>query len=118
MPKLNEAEIKVAIARGDAFAITFDTQVFDAKQKNFRNPVLRRLNQFKARGVRVLIADVVASEMKAHFRKAAVDSQRRLKKALREHAHVWRVQGTEPIQNSFSLIPMRRTSPNRNSKNF
>lgn len=95
MPKFTDADIQAAIACGGVFAITIDTEVFDANRRNFQNSVLRRLDQFKARRVRVLVTDVVANEMKAHFRHAAEETQRALKNALRAHAHLWRREEIE-----------------------
>ena len=90
MPVLSEDEIKAAIADGKVFAISIDTAVFDGKQKTFTNAVLQRLDQFHAREIRVVFADVVVNEMVAHLREDALESQRALKKALRAHSHRWR----------------------------
>ena len=89
MPKLNDAQITALIADGGVFAISIDTAVFDAKQKTFHNAVLRRLDQFHARDIGVIIADVVAEEIKAHLRDEAIETQRALKKALRAHTIRW-----------------------------
>ena len=90
MPKLSKEAIKTAIANGSVFAISIDTAVFDAKQKTFQNAVLRRLDQFYIRDIRVVFTDVVANEMKAHLRDDALETQRNLRKALRSHTIRWR----------------------------
>lgn len=94
MPTLTRDEIKAAIADGRVGAITIDTTVFDAKQKTFHNVLLRRLDQFHKRDVRLVIADVIANEMKAHLRDDAIETQRALKKALRTHTIRW---GRTPV---------------------
>ena len=90
MPTLPEDELKAAIAVGDIFAVSIDTAIFDGKGKTFDHPVLRRMDQFKRRDVEVVIADVIAQEMKAHLREDAVETQRALKRALRSHNRRWR----------------------------
>lgn len=95
MPELSHEEIVAAIAKGGVFAISIDTSVFDAKQKTFQNPVLRRLDQFQKRDVRVVITDVVANEMKAHLRDEALETQRTLKKALRKHNTRWQRENAD-----------------------
>ena len=95
MPTLSEDELKVAITAGDLFAVSIDTVVFDAKGKTFDQPVLRRLDQFKRRDVEIVIADVIAREMKAHLREAAAETQRALKRALRSHNGLWRRKKSE-----------------------
>lgn len=89
MPTLTTDELKAKIAAGEIGAFTIDTVVFDAKQKTFRNAVLRKLDQFHGRGIDVVIADVVANEMKAHLAADAADTQRELNKALRKHTIRW-----------------------------
>jgi len=95
MPMLTEQEAESAIASGNVFAVSIDTAVFDTKQKSFQNTALRRLDQFHSQGIRVVITDVVANEMKAHLRDYAWDSQRALKKALRAHTIRWKRQPVE-----------------------
>lgn len=90
MPELSHDQLKVLISEGKLFAISVDTAVFDAKQKNFRGPVLRRLDQFHQRGIRVVIVDVIADEMKAHLRDDAAEKQSKLRKALSDHNRRWR----------------------------
>ena len=95
MPELSADELKASIANREIFAVSIDTVVFDAKGKRFDHPVLRRLVQFKRRDVEVVIADVVAEEMKAHLREDAAKTQRALKRALRLYDRRWRRQRGE-----------------------
>lgn len=90
MPQLSDDDIKGLIANSDVFAISIDTAIFDGKQKTFQNAVLRRLDQFHQRDVRVIFVDIIAEEMKAHLREDAIETQRALKKALRAHNKRWR----------------------------
>lgn len=103
MPNLNDDQITALIANGDVFAISIDTAVFDAKQKTFHNAVLRRLDQFHARDILVIIADVVAEEMKAHLQDEASETQRALKKALRAHTIRWRREPSEGEQGALLI---------------
>lgn len=102
MPTLSTDELKAAIAAGEIHAVSIDTVVFDAKGKTFHHPVLRRLDQFKQSDVEVVIADVIAHEMKAHLREAATETQRALKEAqqafkeaLRAHNKRWRLEESD-----------------------
>lgn len=95
MPVLSEDDIKAAIADGKVFAISIDTAVFDGKQKTFSNAVLQKLDQFHARDIRVVFADVVVKEMIAHLRDDALETQRALRKALRAHSNRWKRDAPE-----------------------
>ena len=103
MPTLSNDQVKAAIADGDVFAISIDTAVFDAKQKNFQDAVLLCLDQFHQRGVRVVIADVVANEMKTHLRDDALETQKALKKALRSHNWRWKRKEVEGEQEDLLI---------------
>ena len=103
MPSLSNDEIKEAIADGTVFAISVDTAIFDAKQKTFQNPTLRRLDQLTARGVRIVLTDVVANEMKTHLCHEAKETQRKLKKALRSHNIRWNREVGDEEQDYFLI---------------
>ena len=103
MPTLSNDQIKAAIAGGDVFAISIDTTVFDAKQKTFQNAVLLRLDQFHQRNIRVVIADVIANEMKTHLRDDALKTQNALKKALRTHNLRWKRNEVEGEQEDLLI---------------
>ena len=103
MPTLSRDQVKAAIADGEVFAISIDTAVFDAKQKTFQNAVLLRLDQFHQRDVRVVIADVVANEMKTHLRDDALQTQKALKKALRSHNWRWKRNEVEGEQEDLLI---------------
>ena len=103
MPNLSQDQIRAAITDGAVIAISIDTAVFDAKQKMFRNAVLRRLDQFHTRDVRVVITDVVAKEITAHLRDDALETQRALKKALRSHTIRWKREELKGEQDSLLI---------------
>ena len=103
MPTLSDDQVKAAIADGDVFAISIDTTVFDAKQNNFQNAVLLCLDQFHQRDIRVVIADVIANEMKTHLRDEALTTQKELKKALRSHNLRWKRNGVEGEQEELLI---------------
>jgi hypothetical protein len=90
MPNLSSDEIKARIAEGSIFAISIDTAIFDGLQ-GFDNAVLKRLDQFHARGVRVIFSEIVAREIKRHVALDAKETQRALNKALRQHTNRWKL---------------------------
>lgn len=101
MPDLSRDEIKAQIADGSIFAISIDTAVFDGLQGRFDNAVLKRLDQFHARDVRVILSEIVAREIKRHVALAAKETQRALSKALRRHMNRWKLpaldDGGDPL---------------------
>ena len=103
MPTLSDDQIKAVIANGDVFAISIDTAVFDAKQKNFQNAALLRLDQFHQRDIRVVIADVIAYEMKTHLRDDALKTQKALKTALQSHNWRWKRNEVEGEQEDLLI---------------
>lgn len=99
MPMMTREELLAAITASRFAAVSIDTTVFDSKQRNFRNTALRSLSQFKEGQVRLIIADVIASEMRAHLEEEATKTQRELKSVLRRHNLRWhRIQPTDEIQ--------------------
>ena len=95
MPTLTDTKLRTAIADGKIFAVSIDTVVFDAKQKRLDNAVLRSLDQFTQSDIEVVIADVVAKEIKAHLQEDARKTQRALKRALRTHNIRWQREKSE-----------------------
>lgn len=95
MPSLSHDAIKTAFIDGKVFAISIDTAVFDRKQKNFRNAILRQLDQFHRHDIRIIIADVIVEEMKKHLHREASDTQRILEKALQNHNRRWRRESSD-----------------------
>lgn len=84
MPILTEEEIKAKIADGSIFAISVDTSVFDRYGCNLDFAVLKKLGQFATGSTRVLLSEIVVNEVKGHVARDAEDSQRKLKKAIKE----------------------------------
>lgn len=103
MPNLTPDQIKVRIAEGSIFAISIDTEVFDGLPGKFDNAVLRRLDQFNARDTRVVFSEVVASEIKRHVASAAKETQRELKKALRQHTLRWKLNIRRDAGDPFAV---------------
>ena len=101
MPKLSHDVLKAEIAEGKVFAISIDTAIFYAKLMRFQDTLLQRLDQFHQRDIRVVIADVVADEIKDHLRRDAVKTQAELRKALRAHNNRWR---RAPAKNEASAL--------------
>ena len=95
MPTLSSNQLQREIAEGGIFAISIDTDVFDAKGRNFENAALRSLRQFKKSNVCFVLSDIVAREMKAHFQKEAEETRRALGSALRKHNIRWRREKSE-----------------------
>jgi PIN domain len=95
MPNLSRDDIKARIADRSIFAISIDTAIFDGLQGQFDNAVLRRLDQFHARDVRVIFSEIVAREIKRHVALAAKETQRDLNKALRRHVNRWKLHAPD-----------------------
>lgn len=118
MPHLSHEQIKAEIANGNVFAISIDTAIFDAKQKAFGNPILRRLDQFHSRNVQLVIVDVIASEMRAHLCEAALETQRALKKALRSHSVRWRREESAQVTEELLINSDASVFANREFEEF
>ena len=71
-------------------AVSIDTSVFDAQGLRLGGPLLRRLSVFTALrsgiGVRLLLSEVVVSELRAHLVRRVAETGDRLAKALRDRA--------------------------------
>ncbi|HDR8954373.1 PIN domain-containing protein [Burkholderia vietnamiensis] len=63
-------------------AVAIDTCVFDAKGRALETGLLRRVEQFDASDVQVLIPDVVTREVTAHLVREAAKVQTGLQKAI------------------------------------
>lgn len=103
MPNLSRDEIKARIADGSIFAISIDTAIFDGLQRQFDNAVLKRLDQFHARDVRVVFSEVVVREIKRHVAAAAKETQRNLNKALRMHMKLWKLPAPGDAGDSLAI---------------
>ena len=103
MPNLSRDEIKARIADGSIFAISIDTAIFDGLQGQFDNAVLKRLDQFHARDVRVVFSEIVAREIKRHVALAAKETQRALNKALRRHTNRWKLPAPDDAGDPLAI---------------
>ncbi len=103
MPNLSRNDIKARIADGSIFAISIDTAIFDGLQGQFDNAVLKRLNQFHVRDVRVVFSEIVAREIKRHVALAAKETQRALNKALRRHTNRWKLPAPDDAGDPLAI---------------
>ena len=87
---MNEDEITAKIADGTIFAISVDTAVFDRYGCNLDFAVLKKLDQFATGPIRVLLSEIVVNEVKSHIARNAEDSQRKLKKAIKDQGKRWK----------------------------
>jgi PIN domain len=92
MPDLSEAEIKAKIGDGTIFALSIDTAVFDKYGCHLDFAVLNKLDQFKRSVTALLFSEVVVNEIKNHIVRAAEDTQRELKKAIRQQGKRWKTE--------------------------
>lgn len=90
MPKMSEDQIVFAIMSGTIGAITIDTAVFDKYRCSFAFPVLRKLDQFKDGTTQVWLSEIVVKEVEDHIARNAAETQRFLKKAIRDYANRWK----------------------------
>jgi predicted nucleic acid-binding protein len=100
-----------AVAAGQIGAITLDTNTFDAAQCNLTRPIFLSLGQFKGTGVRYLLTDVVAGEVRAHIQRRAEDAATRLRAAAREFDLAWGVTDALPkVTDTIAATPDARGS--------
>jgi hypothetical protein len=92
MPDLSEAEIKAKIGDGTIFALSIDTAVFDKYGCHLDSAVLNKLDQFKRSVTALLFSEVVVNEINNHIVRAAEDTQRELKKAIRQQGKRWKTE--------------------------
>src|SRR5271165_3376308 len=90
MPDLSEAEIRAKIADGTIFGLSIDTAVFDKYGCNLDFTVLHKLDQFKGSSTALLFSEIVVSEVKNHIARDARETQRELKKAIRNQGKRWK----------------------------
>jgi hypothetical protein len=90
MPDLSEAEIRAKIADGTIFGLSIDTAVFDKYGCNLDFPVLKKLDQFKGSSIALLFSEIVVNEIKNHIARDAQETQRELKKAIRNQGKRWK----------------------------
>lgn len=90
MPALTEDEIKAKILDGSIFAISVDTNIFDRYGCNLDFKALQVLEQFKRKPTRVVFSDVVINEIKSHIARDAAETQRELKKAIKQNTKRWK----------------------------
>lgn len=89
MPVMTDEQIRAAVADGTVFALSLDTSIFERHSLDYGGPVLRKLDQFKSSETRILISEIIASELKAHTTRLTFETQRDLKAAIRKHSHRW-----------------------------
>jgi hypothetical protein len=90
MPDLSEAEIRAKIADGTIFGLSIDTAIFDKYGCNLDFAVLSKLNQFKGSSTTILFSEVVVNEIKNHIARDAHETQRELKRAIRNQGKRWK----------------------------
>lgn len=84
MPEANHTEIAALISKGQIAAISLDTSIFDKAQLNLRSSALLSLSQFQGTSIRVLISEIVSSEVRNHLVSAASEARVKLHAALRD----------------------------------
>ena len=97
MPELTIEQIKEKIVTGEIQAISVDTNIFDKYHCNLKHPLLTSLGQFSETNVDVLLSEIVTGEIRAHLIADAAESQRVLKKALKEHRRRWTIGADEAL---------------------
>lgn len=104
MPVFTDEEIKEKIQNGDILGVSVDTSVFDRFKCNLDFTTLNKLDQFKGGSIKVLLSEVVTEEVKRHITRDAKETQRVLKKAIKEHGRRWKQDFDDAIVSStFNL---------------
>lgn len=93
MPQFDESEIRAKIGNGSILGISVDTAVFDRYGCHLDHPVLATLHQFKAAGIQLLLPEIVVREIRSHIARDAIETQRLLKTALKDHKRRWKTGG-------------------------
>lgn len=79
VPDLSQSELQDLIDEAGFGAVSLDTNVFHKLNYNLESKLLREMSQFPNHGIRHLVTDVVAGEVRAHM----IDSQDQAKIELR-----------------------------------
>ncbi|WP_175842729.1 hypothetical protein [Burkholderia contaminans] len=78
-----DTRIAAMIAANQVGAIALDTSVFDANRRIFEGGLPRRLEQFDASDVQVLIPDVVTREVTAYLTREVEKARTVLQRGIR-----------------------------------
>jgi hypothetical protein len=90
MPHFSASEIKDKLGSGDIFAVSIDTPIFDKHGCYLDFIALKKLDQFKHCLITLLFSEIVVNEIKNHIARAADETQRELKKAIRHQGNRWK----------------------------
>lgn len=88
---LSIEQIAKEVSDGKITAISLDTSIIDAQQRNLEYGLLKRLHQFKGSSIEVVLSDVVVHEIEEHLHKDVTEAQSGLNKALRLLGNAWQV---------------------------
>lgn len=103
LPELTNQELHDKIVSGELQAVSVDTNVFDRYHCNLSHALLLKLEQFKATNVELVFSEIVTNEIIGHIRDEAAETQRELKKALRNHRRRWLLAADDAIEASLSI---------------
>lgn len=88
MPSLSLNELQDLVDDADLGAVSIDTNIFHRLSYNLESQVLREVAQFPAHGIRHLVTDVVAGEVRTHMIAAEEQAKAKLRSALRHYTMV------------------------------
>jgi hypothetical protein len=97
-------EIQSSIASGEITAITLDTSIVDAQQKNLEHGLLRRLSQFKGSDTKVLLPDVVLREIESHLLNDAEETLTAVRRANSLISRRWQHASAGPFAEATNNV--------------
>ena len=103
------ASLHAAVQSGEVRAISIDTSYFERNKFNLSGGVLRRLEQFRAGTVKVVLSSVVVAEMRAHMVEAAEKYKRDVVKLIKERGNHWSI--TEPVRDDVIALLFKGRDP-------
>lgn len=110
MPEFDAEVVRELIATNRIAAITIDSNVIHSfsRSGNLAHPLLKSLGALKAKGVQVLLSQVVASESEGHFLSAMMETYRGAKLSLTK---LTRVGGTikDAADTALAILPAELT---------
>lgn len=92
MPKSNPNDLRALIAKGEINGFTLDTNIIDELNSNgnLDNRILLSVGNLKSKNVSVILADVVASEVRNHMVECHTDAHDKMVSALKAYTKTWK----------------------------
>lgn len=92
MPKCDPSHLRELIAKGEIKGFTLDTNVIDGLNSNgnLDNRILLSVESLRSKKVSVILADVVANEVRNHMVECHTDAHDKMASALKAYTKTWK----------------------------